>query len=175
MKTAAPRRPGRAGFTLVEVSLALLVLSVGVLGAFALFPHGLAESRMASFETQASLFGEMVLRSYRALAVTQSWDALNTARIPVPGVEPGIWTGSEQTPWIEPGNVVRAYVNASKITAAVGGSGEVVDNALRYKLLIEDRVPGRVKKLTLYVWPGRFGTTADNEARLYVTAIYNGR
>ena len=38
----------RRGFTLVEVSLALLVLSVGVLTAYALFPEGLNAGRAAT-------------------------------------------------------------------------------------------------------------------------------
>ncbi len=167
------RLRARRGFTLVEVCLALLVLSVGVLGAFALFPHGLVESQAASFETQASLFAEMVLRSYRALAVTQSWADLNTARVPVPGVEPGVWSGPDQTAEIIPGRI-ETYVNTATIPAASGGSGQAIETALRYELVIEDRPP-QLKRLTLFVWPGRYGPTDYYRARVYATLLFDGR
>ncbi|MCX7819020.1 MAG: prepilin-type N-terminal cleavage/methylation domain-containing protein [Kiritimatiellae bacterium] len=167
---------GRQGFTLIEIALALLVISIGVLGAFSLFPHGLAEAQMASFETQAGLIGEMIFRSYRALAVTQSWNSINSSlRVRVPGVEPGIWSGSSTTAEIFPDGAVRELVMAANIPAATGGTGETIDHAMRYRLIIEDRVPQRLKRFTLYLWPGRYGSTDPSLARIYVTEIYNIR
>ncbi len=175
MSTPRPRTD-RRGFTLIEISLALLVISIGVLGAFALFPHGLAEGQMASFETQAGLVGEFILRSYRAVAVTQTWNSINSSlRVRVPGHEAGIWTGSSTTSEIIPDGTVRELVFAANIPAATGGTGETIDHAMRYRLVIEDRVPGYLKRLILYLWPGRYGSTDVNLARVYMTEIYNIR
>lgn len=174
--TLRPCRMRRQGFTLIEVSLALLVISIGILGAFALFPHGLAESQLASFETQASLIGEIIFRSYRAMAATQSWNSINSSlRIRLPGVEPGIWTGSSTTPEIIPDGTIRELVFAANIPAATGGTGETIDHAMRYRLIIEDRVPNRLKRLILHLWPGRYGSTDLSLARAYVTELYNIR
>jgi len=158
----------RRGFTLIEVSLALLVISIGVLGAFALFPHGLAEARLASQETQAGLFAEMVLRTYRAASTVIPWDQLNTYEAPVPGA--GVfWNGPGTTPRLRPGPSYRTFVNTTQLP----DGGEVDEVALRYKLVIDDLLPGRVKRMTLYVLLGRFGITQDSDAQVYVSYIYN--
>lgn len=173
---ARPPARRRNGFTLIEISLALLVISIGVLGAFALFPHGLAEGQMASFETQAGLVGEFIFRSYRAMAVTQSWNSINSSlRVRLPGHEAGVWTGPSTTSEIVPDGTVRELVFSANIPAATGGTGEAIDHAMRYRLTIEDRVPGRLKRLTLYLWPGRYGSTSPDLARVYITELYNIR
>jgi len=52
-----------AGFSLVEVLVALLILSVGLLGVVTLLLHGLREGSIALSHTQAvSLVGDMVER-----------------------------------------------------------------------------------------------------------------
>ncbi len=175
MNPRCPRKL-RQGFTLVEISLALLVISIGVLGAFSLFPHGLAEGQLASFETQAGLVGEFIFRSYRAVAVTQAWNSINSSlRVRIPGHEAGIWTGSSTTTEIIPDGTVRELVLSANIPAATGGTGEAIDHAMRYRLIIEDRVAGRIKRLTLYLWPGRYGSADPNLARVYMTELYNIR
>ena len=40
-KAATGRRGSRAGYSLVEVTLALLVVAIGLTATFALFPEGL--------------------------------------------------------------------------------------------------------------------------------------
>lgn len=166
---ASHSRHSRRGFTLVEVCLALMVVSIGVLGAFALFPHGLAEARLASAETQAGLFSEMVLRTYRAASTVIPWNTLNSYQAPVPGAD-SVWNGSATTSTLIPGSSYRSYVNAVTLP---GGGGDLEEIALRYKLVIDDLVPGRLKRMTLYVLLGRFGITQDDYARVYVSYIYN--
>lgn len=48
-----PQRPRPTGFTLIEAMVALLVLSVGVIGVAALHGQSLAASRSAIFRSQA--------------------------------------------------------------------------------------------------------------------------
>lgn len=52
-KAAARPRASAAGFSLVEVMVALLVLSVGLIGLAALHGQGLSASRTAVYRTQA--------------------------------------------------------------------------------------------------------------------------
>lgn len=172
----APRR----GFTLIEVSLALLVVAVGVLGAFALFPHGLAESKAAIEQTHASLFAEMVMRSYRAASVYAPWSSLGSYRVSVPGEtlsgSDAVWDGPSRATEIVPNTAApQTYINSMTIASAQGGgqSGEVEETALRYRIQIDDIAANRLKRMTLWVWPGRFGGTDVTNADIYVTQFYN--
>lgn len=50
----------RSGYSLVEISLALLVIAVGFLTAFALFPEGLNQARRSVQETEIAAFAGFV-------------------------------------------------------------------------------------------------------------------
>ncbi len=50
----------RAGYSLVEVTLALLVVAVGLTATFALFPEGLRATRAAVDDTEIGMFAEYV-------------------------------------------------------------------------------------------------------------------
>ena len=65
MKKLAIR--GREGFSLVEVSLALLVIGLGLLAVFSLFPSGLTMNKNAIDETQAAVSANDSLDAYRGL------------------------------------------------------------------------------------------------------------
>ena len=54
------RRERRAGYSLVEVTLALLVVAIGLTATFALFPEGLRATRAAVDDTEIALFAEYV-------------------------------------------------------------------------------------------------------------------
>jgi len=59
-KTTQQIRGFRAGFSLVEVTLALLVVAIGLTATFALFPVGLKATRDAVDDTEIALFAEYV-------------------------------------------------------------------------------------------------------------------
>jgi type II secretory pathway pseudopilin PulG len=59
-KEAQRRREARAGYSLVEVTLALLVVAIGLTATFALFPEGLRATRAAVDDTEISMFAEYV-------------------------------------------------------------------------------------------------------------------
>ena len=50
----------RAGYSLVEVTLALLVVAIGLTATFALFPEGLQAARAAVNDTEIALFADYV-------------------------------------------------------------------------------------------------------------------
>ncbi|MBI4614224.1 MAG: prepilin-type N-terminal cleavage/methylation domain-containing protein [Planctomycetes bacterium] len=60
-----------AGFTLIEILIALSVLVVGLVGIFALFPVGMAASRGAVEDTSASILAESIQSSI-VISVNQS-------------------------------------------------------------------------------------------------------
>jgi len=65
----------KAGYSLVEVTLALLVVAIGLTATFALFPEGLKATRAAVNDTEVGLFADYV---FSTLAVTAAAKGLNT-------------------------------------------------------------------------------------------------
>lgn len=64
----ASTHPSKTGFTLIEVSLAVLVVGLGLLSLFGLFPSGLRAGEEAAADTRAGLFASVVLEGMRANA-----------------------------------------------------------------------------------------------------------
>ena len=62
----------RAGYSLVEVTLALLVVAIGMTATFALFPEGLKATRAAVNDTEAGLFADYVFSTLAATAAAQA-------------------------------------------------------------------------------------------------------
>jgi prepilin-type N-terminal cleavage/methylation domain-containing protein len=73
---------GRNGFTLVEVSLAVLVVALGILTVFALFPSGLRSAEDEVADTRAGLFAETVFSRMRGgvdeLTLWSEWSSAAT-------------------------------------------------------------------------------------------------
>jgi hypothetical protein len=66
--SSADRLGLRAGFSLVEVALAVLVVGIGLLGVFSLFPAGLRSSESDTEDTRRGLFIDTVFNGMRANA-----------------------------------------------------------------------------------------------------------
>jgi prepilin-type N-terminal cleavage/methylation domain-containing protein len=68
----------RQGFTLVEVSLAVLVVGLGLLSVFSLFPAGLRSAEDDTADTRSGLFAETVMNGLRgnaaAIATWTDWE-----------------------------------------------------------------------------------------------------
>ena len=60
----------RAGFTLMEVNIALLILAITLTSILSLFPVGLSQANFASEDTIASAFADLALNGMRANAQT---------------------------------------------------------------------------------------------------------
>ena len=70
MDTTRNRR-GDSGYSLVEVTLALLVVAIGLTATFALFPEGLRATRAAVDDTEVSLFADYVFSTLSATAAAR--------------------------------------------------------------------------------------------------------
>lgn len=74
----------KGGFSLVEVCMAVLVVGLGLMSVFAMFPSGLAASEAAQADTETGLFAEKVFFGLHAVATEVTlaqWNA-NTFIIP---------------------------------------------------------------------------------------------
>ena len=71
----------KAGYSLVEVTLALLVVAIGLTATFALFPEGLKATRAAVNDTEVGLFADYVFSTLAATAAAQGLqpDELNAS------------------------------------------------------------------------------------------------
>lgn len=153
----------RSGFTLVEVSLAILVVGLGLLSLFSLFPSGLRSGEEATSDTRAGLFASVVLEGMRANAVgIKSWTDWNDGN---------------------PGDVGSAI--HVKLCDSLLGAGAIVADGnrqpklefpagsaqyLRYSLLL-DRPTTRSCSAYLKVW----GRTGDNFSEFYTEFLFGGR
>ncbi|MBN1556512.1 MAG: type II secretion system protein [Lentisphaerae bacterium] len=64
----------KRGFTLIEIVLALMVVAIGLLAVFQLFPSGLRASYDATAETRLAHFGDLVMNAIRATAAGPGTD-----------------------------------------------------------------------------------------------------
>jgi Tfp pilus assembly protein PilV len=148
-----------SAFSLVEVSLALLVVAVGILSVLSLFPAGLDQGARSADETHASQFAEEVFGGLRIWAETD-FDSL--ANYSVPGAADNMWEGSRE-------EIAFTGTNAA---TNVYEFNNIVDHSFRYRLSItnvnEDR---SIMSASLYVYPGRFGALSN--AIFFYTEFYD--
>ncbi len=72
MKTG--RKDGRAGYSLVEVTLALLVVAVGLTATFAVFPEAMKNTRASVDSTEVGLFADYVFATLAVGAAVEGED-----------------------------------------------------------------------------------------------------
>jgi prepilin-type N-terminal cleavage/methylation domain-containing protein len=85
-------RQARAGFSLIEVNMALLVVGIGLAALLGLFPAALRESSLASADTSQSLFADQILNMLHANASSitnwPDWTNANYDKL-LDGLAPG--------------------------------------------------------------------------------------
>lgn len=156
--------PLTSGFSLIEVSLAMMVMAIGILSILALFPAGLDQGARSLADTHAALFAEEVFAGLQAYAET-NWVGLESSRLPI-AASP-MWsnmaTNSIYVTGVNTNNIVvtNIYIN-----------NNYEDYALRYRLVVVTNVGVNnfLKAATLWIWPGEFGTT--NDAVIFYTEFY---
>lgn len=162
-RTANRRRGSRRAFSLIEVSLALLVVSVGILSVLSLFPMGLDQNARAIADSHAGLFADEVMSGLRACAET-NWAGLN-GNIVLPVAADAAW-GNSATGELDTLFTIRT--NIYKLPDSI------VDHALRYQLMLATN--GNIKAATLYVWGGEFGATGTTSApSIFYEEFFNYR
>lgn len=184
-KDAMKRSTQRSGFSLVEVSLALLVVGVGIMGVFALFPSGLDSARLSQEETRAALFANDTFDTWRTLFRSGiPMTDLLSIRPASPGND--FWEDGENT---VPRVTDTDWANANGLTTVsyVGSvrneryapswrfdlDKNIPEYTLRYRFVIADHPDHfRVKRAKLLVWPGEFGPTTTNTAHMFYTEFY---
>ncbi len=161
------------GFTLVEVALALLVVSVGILGAFSLFPSGLAASKEAVSETQAACFAQMVFDSVRASASREGIAAATTTgktfNLQINTKTSGGAVDSSSSGAVQISATAQTYLLKTQV------SGTAVDEvALTYRLTAPAAANNYMRRLYLEIWPSQY-VNVNNQAPTFTfyTDLFN--
>ncbi|MFA5343626.1 MAG: hypothetical protein WC381_06650 [Kiritimatiellia bacterium] len=155
-----------AAFSLVEVSLALMVMAIGVLSVMSLFPAGLEQNNRSIADTHAAFFAEEVFAGLQARAET-NWAELESTPLPI----------AASTKWNTP-NLLQTEFTSTMFTNTYAPISMPTydDHALRYRLVLTNVVANGVtnsllKAVTLSVWPGEFGTT--NDPAMFYAEFFN--
>jgi hypothetical protein len=161
----------RAGYSLVEVTLALLVVAIGLVATFALFPEGMKATRAAVNDTEVGLFADYV---FSTLAVTTAAKGLSSD-------SPSASEGNKFASRVLATNDVllsKKYLNSSGALSqfywiarnndkGTGNSGlsstaGFWSSAFTYRLKWAKKSSGRnTYYAVLQVWPGEWTTIAD--------------
>ena len=176
-KGRAGQRSAVRGFTLVEVALSLLVISVGIVVLVGLFPAGLKANKASIDETRMALFAEEVLNGVRAASRDIPWDWLvnDGPFFSLPAPAPDIWKPAILNNLAIVAGEVR--VNNYVFSDAIYDEADITAYALRYRLDFKDVPPSlpMVKEVTLQVWNGEEGPLGDTGRVFYTELIYNGK
>jgi prepilin-type N-terminal cleavage/methylation domain-containing protein len=179
--TAAGRiargRPAPPGFTLVEIAVALLVVSVGIMAIIGLFPVGLESAKRIKDEAMILQFKDFVFATVRELSTdadpvsAASWNVVESPATYQWGANPALWKDADRL-------CLRPNAGLQTNTYVHAGSG-MESHALRYDLVVSNCTffaalgnGRRGKAVHLRVWPGEFGPTNDVSAYIFYTEVY---
>ncbi len=153
-----PLEINKRGFTLIEILLALLVITIGVVAVTGLLGASLETSSRARDDLRAVSFSDLVLNYLHPL----DFDAIpdhGTLSIP----------GHDQTPIsIQIGNADPARLTVAHPDSNLTRGESPREYGVAYRLRVTNE--SDLKALTLEVWPG-FNTR--EKARVFHTEIHN--
>lgn len=158
-RLSSRRHGASSGFSLVEVTLALLVVAIGMLSILGMFPAGLDQNARSISDTHAAMFAEEIFSSLRVHAET-NWQGIgNNTIYPV----------AASTNWHTPLNLDTMtdnliYTNVYRHPS----NSNIVDHAFRYRITLATN--GLIKSATLRLWPGEFGKT--NNPLMFYSEFY---
>ena len=153
-----------SGFSLVEISLAIVVIAVGLSVVVVMFPAGLGQNSIAAAETHAAQFAEDVSSSLQAMAKTQPWSDFITDAQDI-DIPPGYNANTNKV-------VLDGQIYTLKFERVItASSATVADSILRYRINRTEK--DRVLMVNMEIWPGEWGSTAAADALTYYTEAYD--
>ena len=154
-----------AGFSLLEVNLALFVVAMGMLTLFSLFPAGLRQGQAAHENTQEAMFADHVFSTMRAETMLLTADQWGNGTVFRDRVVARITNGG----------VVRHTANIVRVEYPVGSSPR---QFIRYVLQL-DPAGGGLWRASLWCKSGEYGATnveifKEGAAKFYTEFFYSG-
>ncbi len=151
----SPIGTSRFGFTLIEIMLALLVISIGIVSMTGLLGTSLDSSAKSHSDLHVVSFADMVFNYYHSVT---DW-----SEIPP--------DGSGLIPDYT-GNTVD--LSSGTFTCRVPGVGNTPVDTYTVSYTFNAQTRGQnIKELSLEIWPGLGNTNNQTRARTFYTEIYN--
>ena len=178
-KTNGPR-DRLAGFSLIEVNLAVLMIAVGLLSLFALFPLGLRQSEMSITDTNEALFAEYVLCGLEGNAQDVSdWEQWSDLSQFVTNMIAGVTPVEDFSTWskyTDPDTSASLYLHTSTNLTGNQSNGVLFPDGGKRKVRYEVRVwdagsDGFRKSVLLRV---KSGSNFDEPQSYYTEFAYFG-
>ncbi len=147
------------GFSLIEVNMAVLVVGLGILVLFGLFPAGLREGENGALDTHCALFAESVLEGLRQEAHSESnpWLWSEWAKL---DVFINNFTVDFNGVTIKGSNSQNA--DGSTVSSALEfPQGAVPKTYIRYIMEISGKEDGLTRAVNLWVWSGEYSSGDD--------------
>ena len=175
MKTTANNRQRKHGYSLVEISLAMLVIGVGLLAALALFPEGLGSATRAVEDVAMLTFAQNVFSSLALEAgdTNMNWSTFQS------DLEL-MWSHSLEGTEDGTQPIVRVLPNANSVSnyfwipdwysSAQANMPQHRTATFTYSLVIGPSPGGAVGRYArLEVWPGEYpaGTRPTSRGRVF--------
>lgn len=144
----------KPGFTLIEILLSLLVVTIGIVAMIGLLSSSLGSSAKAHDDLDAVGFADMVFNYCHSLT---NWN-----EIPV--------TGTLSVPDYNEGTADLALGTIGRFTCRTPGKNGTLQERYTVTYRLDVLADGQTKILDLQVWSG-FGT--NGLPRIFYTEIYN--
>ena len=152
------------GFSLVEVALALLVASVGLMSVMSLFPVGMDASKKAIDESQCALFAEEIINGFRAQSelAAVKWSDLDTLEL----------ERCTKHIWEEPDKKFQVGGSPGYIEYQYSGS-DIVEYAIKYQISVGKGPKDGTKYIRLRLWNGKYTDITKVPAMVFYTELYD--
>jgi hypothetical protein len=159
---------GRCGFSLVEVNLAVLLVGIGLLVLFSLFPHGLRENELGIQDTHEAMFAEHVLNGLESNADDiMEWSTWSDNTKFASAVKEGVY------PLDSYGDEIKAVGDGAEFPEREGMDDSAVLRKMRYELVLGG-LQGRRRPVMLKVKSGIYGTFTDGYRSYFTELYYSG-
>lgn len=160
-----------AGYSLVEVTLALLVVAIGLTATFSLFPEAMKNTRTAANNTEVALFADYVFSSIAVAAAVAGnecniHDVNDFSSLALSPNDP------KKKELKDGGSLSQFYWIAKDDDQGTGdwditSKADFWSTAFTYTLTFKERPKGN-KRTTIYatlkVWPGEWKSIADEKS-----------
>ena len=129
------------GFTMIEVLIAVLVLSIGLLGLASLQAASLKNNYSSYMRTQAVIFANDMVDRIRAnpVAAASSTAYNNVSPSSMPSSDPGCTSGACTPADIAKHDIYQWYTNLSNTAAGTGlpgGTGTVIGDGIQFTVTV---------------------------------------